>query len=62
MMFAFFGVWNLGVIFASAPGKTPARAKAYDILVDTLVPALPLARVELMIAKNTRIQNKPNMF
>src|SRR5258708_7565264 len=38
-------------------GKTPTRAIAYAVRVETVRPALAFAIVELTIAKNTRTQN-----
>src|SRR5215469_3511298 len=44
---------------ASADGNAWIRPIANEVRLNTFTPALELARVELMIAKKTRTQNRP---
>src|ERR1019366_484184 len=53
---AFWGERWRAFNFANDFGNAPARPKAKAVRVNTLVPAMALAKVELMMAKSTRAQ------
>src|SRR5712691_204012 len=56
---AFTGDWNLGFSLASTDGNALIRPIANEVRLDTFTPAFEFASVELTIARNTRIQNRP---